>query len=91
MEKCVWGDISWSDGSREKLKIAGVEPSLSLALGLQLRLWGNAALYLEPGVHHYFGMDDGGALAIHNGYIIQSMYSEDPFGLSLQGGIKFSF
>ena len=91
-EKCIIGVLEEGRYNEvRRLDLDKIYTSVLFQLGGQLELGGGAALYLEPGVYYYFGMNHNGELARDYGYIIKSIYSENPLGFSLQGGVKFSF
>lgn len=89
LEKCIYGNLSNGYDVNEKLDIKRLQSSVNLSAGAQLDVGGGAALYLEPGLYWYLGMDE--VLTKQNGYIIKSIYSENPKGFSVQGGVRFTF
>ena len=91
LEKCVYGEMSNKFGVDEKLSLKQWQSSLNAYVGVQLDIGGGAALYLEPGGYWYLGMDDSEELSRQKGYVIKSFYSENPKGISFQGGVRFTF
>lgn len=91
LEKCVYGKMSNKFDVDERLSLKKWQSSLNAYVGAQLDIGGGAALYLEPGGYWYPGMDDSKELARQKGYVIKSFYSENPKGISFQGGIRFTF
>lgn len=92
LEKCIIGVLEDNRFNEDKkLELDKIYTSLLCQLGAQVELGGGASLYLEPGLYYYCGMSPDGELTRDYGYIIKNIYSENPFGFSLQGGIRFSF
>lgn len=89
VEKCVYGILEMPDKEDLKLKVKGVMNSLNVTAGLQLRMGNFTSLYLEPGLYRYLGM--GEEIGREHGYILKNIYTENPSGISLQGGFRFLF
>lgn len=90
VEKCVYGELEDKYNHTETLNLKELQHSLNGYLGLQLGLGAGASVYIEPGIYHYLGMKDK-ELGRQHGYIIGSIYTENPTGFSFQGGLRFTF
>ncbi len=76
VEKCVYGKL----GS-ESQTVKPLQFSLMGAFGLQYKVSHKVGLYIEPGVAYFF--DDGSS--------VETIRKEDPFDLTLQAGIRFTY
>ncbi len=94
IEKCVYGEhvehTAGNEVRRTVIRLPKRQNSLNASVGAQLNLSRSAALYVEPGVYHYIGMREE-VIAEQNGYRIKNIYSEEPSGFSIGGGLRFSF
>lgn len=90
LEKCIYGTVESRYNDDFRVYVRKWQNSINANVGAQLNVGGGAFLYLEPGIYKYLGMK-GKDLTRQNGYILESIYTEEPTGFSLQGGVRFSF
>lgn len=84
-ERCVYGTVAG-----RKVSLNEWQKSYSGSIGAQILLGGRAYLYLEPGVSRYMGMDDE-VISMQKGFVIRTLHSEEPFGVTLSGGVRILF
>ncbi|MBQ7772810.1 MAG: hypothetical protein IJ383_01885 [Bacteroidales bacterium] len=85
LERCVYGTIGG-----ERINLSHWQKSLSASIGAQIFLGGHAYLYLEPGASRYLGMDEE-VISMQKGYMIKTLHSEEPFGITISGGVRILF
>lgn len=85
IERCVYGTVAG-----KRLSLNHWQRSVSGSIGAQLFLGGRSYLYLEPGVSRYLGMDED-VISMQQGYVIKSLHSEEPFGITISGGVRILF
>ena len=89
LEKCVYGVLERADAEDLGLDIKGLLNSFNVTAGVQVKTGNFTSLYLEPGYYRYVGL--GKEIGREHGYILKNIYSEEPSGFLLQGGLRFMF
>lgn len=79
-KKMQEGGIS-GDSYSESLNVRGIQPSLGVHVGAEVKLAKNLGLYLEPGMNYYFETDRQP----------DSYRTEHPLNFSLRAGFRVSF
>lgn len=89
LEKCVYGVLERANAEDLELDIKGLLNSFNVTAGVQVKTGNFTSLYLEPGYYRYVGL--GKEIGREHGYILKNIYSEEPSGFLLQGGLRFMF
>ncbi|MCL2560934.1 MAG: PorT family protein [Rikenellaceae bacterium] len=71
------GDL-WSDPKSESLRVRGIQPSIGVHAGIEMKLVGNLGFYFEPGVNYYFEVARQP----------ESYRTEHPFNFSMRAGFR---
>lgn len=74
------GDGLPSQSDSQRLKVKGIQPSIGVHAGAEVKLAKNLGLYVEPGVNYYFEVEKQP----------ESYRTEHPFNFSLRAGFRVS-